>query len=70
MKNTEEYVYILDYCNGDLYEIKLEPEDRNRELDMDVFLKEYGLNTDECSWMFTTNRIHNIERIEKENSYE
>ena len=70
MKNTEEYVYILDYCNGGLYEIKLEPEDRNRELDMDVFLKEYGLNADECSWMFTTNRIYNIERIEKEYNYE
>lgn len=34
---------------------------------MDIFLKEYGLNIDECSWMFTSHRIVMIERIEKEN---
>lgn len=66
---NNEWLYILDYCNGGLYEIKLEPEDRDRELDMDVFLKEYGLNADECSWMFTERRIVLIERIYKE-SYE
>lgn len=67
---NEEWLYVLDYCNGGLYEIKLEPEDRDRELDMDVFLKEYGFNIDECSWMFTERRITLIERIHKESYYE
>lgn len=67
---NNEYVYILDYCNGGIYEIELTPEEQEQELDMDIFLKEYGLNADECSWMFTTNKIYNIEKIEKEeNSY-
>lgn len=64
---NEEWLYILDYRNVGLYEIKLTPEEQKRQLDMDVFLKEYGLNEDECSWMFTSNRIVMIEKIEKEN---
>lgn len=64
---NEEWLYVLDYRNGGLYEIKLTSEEQERELDMEVFLKEYGLNEDECSWMFTSNRIIMIERIEKEN---
>ena len=62
-----EWLYILDYRNGGVYEIKLTPEEQERELDMDVFLKEYGLNIDECAFMFTEHRIIMIERIEKEN---
>lgn len=62
-----EWLYVLDYRNGGVYEIKLTPEEQERELDMDVFLKEYGLNIDECSWMFTEHKIVMIERIEKEN---
>lgn len=64
---NEEWLYVLDYRNGSLYEIKLTPEEQERDLDMDVFLKEYGLNMDECSWMFTSHRIIMVERIEKEN---
>lgn len=64
---NEEWLYVLDYRNGGLYEIKLTQEEQERELDMDIFLKEYGLNSDECSWMFTEHRIIIIERIEKEN---
>lgn len=64
---NEEWLYVLDYNNEGLYEIKLTPEEQERELDMDVFLKEYGLNADECAWIFTSHRIVMIERIEKEN---
>ena len=63
---NEEWLYVLDYNNGGLYEIKLTSEEQKRELDMDIFLKEYGLNIDECSCMFTSHRIVMIERIEKE----
>ena len=64
---NEEWLYVLDYNNEGLYEIKLTPEEQERDLYMDVFLKEYGLNVNECSWMFTSHRIIMIERIEKEN---
>lgn len=62
---NEEWLYVLDYRNGGIYEIKLTPEEQERELDMDIFLKEYGLNMEECSWIFTNKRIVIIDRIEK-----
>jgi len=64
---NEEWLYIMDYCNGGIYEIKLSPEEQQEELNMDVFLKEYGLNADECAWMFTSNKIVMIDKIEKLN---
>lgn len=61
---NEEWLYILNYCNGKLYEIKLTPEEQEEELDMEIFFKEYGLNVDECSWMFSSERL-NLETIDR-----
>ena len=55
----------MDYSNGGLYEIKLTPEEQEETLDMQVFLAQYGLNDNQCAWMFTNQRIIIIDRIEK-----
>lgn len=61
----EEWLYVMDYCNGGIYEIKLTPEEQQQDIDMQVFLAEFGLKDDECSWMFTTNRIVMIDKLER-----
>lgn len=64
---NEEYLYVLDYSTGNVYRIDISQEDQEDELDMDVFLGEYGLNSDECAWMFSSNKIVMIDKIEKLN---
>lgn len=50
-KKVNEWIYILDYANGEIYSHRFTEEEQNIEID--DFLKKYGLNSDECSWMFT-----------------
>ena len=50
-KKVNEWIYILNYATAELYGHKLTEEEQ--ELEIDDFLEKYGLNVDECSWMFT-----------------
>ena len=50
-KKVNEWIYILDYANGELYGHKL--TEKEQDMEIDDFFKKYELNSDECSWMFT-----------------
>ena len=62
MEDINEYCYVLDYSDGTICEIKIEPEDNdeNGEIDVDKLFDKHGLKTSNCSWMFTTDKIKNI----------
>ena len=46
-----KYLYVLDYSTPSICEIKL--EEYHSQMTPDEILYEYGLNEDECHWMFT-----------------
>lgn len=53
--DTDSYLYILDYSDGSVCEIKLTKEDL--ELDnVETLFDKYNLNIDNCSWMFTSTK--------------
>lgn len=62
MADTNEYCYVMDCSDGTICEIKIAPEDndKNGEVDVDKLFAKYGLNTNTCSWMFTRIRIEGI----------
>lgn len=55
------YLYVLDYCQGEIYEIKLDEIDKqkmdNDNLDVEELLNEYGLNIDDCHYMFINDKL-------------
>lgn len=57
-----EFMYILNYSNPGIYKIKLDKESCNKT--PDEILEEYGLNEDECSWMFVDRELE-LETINK-----
>ena len=62
MEDINEYCYVLDYSDGTICAIKIEPEDNddNGEIDVDKLFDKHGLKTSNCSLMFTTHKIENI----------
>lgn len=62
------YLYILDFCLGEINEIELDELDKqkidNDELNISDLLNEYGLNIDNCQYMFTEKKLE-IETINK-----
>lgn len=48
----KEFLYVLDYCQSGIYKIKLDEEDERND-DTEQILYKYGLNIDNCSWMFS-----------------
>lgn len=64
MENIKEYLYVIDYSDASISEIEITEE--NKDLEIDDLLKKYGFNDDECYFMFTTNRITKINKINKE----
>lgn len=50
-KKVNEWIYILDYANVELYGHRLTEEEQ--DLEIGDFFERYGLNEDECSWMFS-----------------
>ena len=56
--NGDNFVYILDYGVGLIFEIELTEADK--QLEAEELLDKYGFRTGECSWMFTENKIDNI----------
>lgn len=67
MAMNAKYMYIMDYSSGLIYEVKLTPENilkKENEGDASL-LSDFGFNDSECSWMFTTQRIININKIKE-----
>ena len=62
MKDINKYCYVLDYSDGTICEIIIEPEDNdeNGDIDVDKLFDKHGLKTSNCEWMFTTHKIENI----------
>lgn len=62
MEDIKEYCYIMDYSDGTICEIKITPEDndKNGETDVDKLFAKHGLKPSNCSWMFTTIRVEGI----------
>jgi len=61
-----EYCYVLDYCAGSIYEIELDgTKEENYNEDTEELLEDYGLNANECNWMFSTDKL-SIEPLKKE----
>lgn len=56
--NGDNFVYILNYGVGLIFEIELTEADK--QLEAEELLDKYGFRIDECSWMFTENKIDNI----------
>lgn len=55
------YIYILNYNICGVYEIELEYQDD--DLDIDEIFEKYGINKDECSWMITDGRKLELETL-------
>lgn len=45
----------MDYCQCAIYEI--EYDDKKEDDDIERFLKEYGLNIDECDYMYSETKL-------------
>ena len=62
MVDTNEYCYVMDYSDGTICEIKIVPEDKdeNDDIDVDKLFAKHGLDTGTCEWMFTTHKIESI----------
>lgn len=56
-----EYMYVMDFSDATISEVKLMPEDENIE-SCDL-LEKYGFNENTCSFMFTSSKINNITEI-------
>lgn len=61
MENTKEYCYVMDFSDASLSEIEITEEDK--DLESCDLLDKYGFNDDECFFMFTTQRITKINKI-------
>lgn len=53
--NMDSYLYILDYSDGSVCEIKLTEDDLKID-DLETLFNKYNLNIDTCSWMFTSTK--------------
>lgn len=61
MEDAKEYCYVMDFSDASLSEIEITEEDK--DLESSDLLDKYGFNDDECFFMFTTERITNINKI-------
>lgn len=59
--NDINYLYVMDYCQGSIFEIEL---DGTEDDDIERLLKEYGLNIDNCTYMYSKDKL-DIQTIEK-----
>uniref|UniRef100_A0AAU8MJK4 Uncharacterized protein n=1 Tax=Geladintestivirus 1 TaxID=3233133 RepID=A0AAU8MJK4_9CAUD len=56
-----EYLYVLDYSDSTVCEIVLTEEDQNARVE--TILKKYGLDIDNCAFMFTLERNISINTL-------
>lgn len=57
----KSYLYVLNYNRSEIYEIELENQDD--DLNIDEIFKKYGINEDECSWMFVDGHKLELETL-------
>lgn len=57
-----KYLYIIDYCTGNIYQATLDKEDVNKEISK--ILKEYGFNEDQVYTLIVNHEL-SIEPIDK-----
>lgn len=60
-----EYLYVLDFCAPGVYEITLDDKDEN--LEIEEILDRRGLNSSNCSFMFTSEKLE-LETINLKNN--
>lgn len=61
MEDIKEYLYVMDFSDTSISEIEITKEDK--DLETSDLLDKYGFNDDECFFMFTTQRITKINKI-------
>lgn len=61
MKDIKEYLYVMDYSDKSINEIALTEE--YEDMDTENILSEYNFDIDNCSCMFTTERIIKINKV-------
>ena len=61
MEDVKEYLYVMDFSDTSISEIEITKEDK--DLESCDLLDKYGFNDDECFFMFTTQRITEINKI-------
>ena len=61
--NGDNFVYILDYEVGLIFEIELTETDK--QLEAEELLDKYGFRSSDCFWMFTENEIDNIIKVDE-----
>lgn len=66
-KDIKEYLYIMDFSDASISEIEITKKDK--DLETCDLLDKYGFNNDECFFMFTTQRIININKINGKETY-
>lgn len=59
--NDINYLYVMDYSQSSIFEIKLDGTEND---DIERLLKEYGLDIDDCNYMYSRTKL-NIETINK-----
>lgn len=57
MNGYEGWLYVLDFSNTKLYEIKLDEIDAEHEEDIDFILTRRGLRQSQCNYMFSTMKL-------------
>lgn len=58
-----QYLYVLDYNTCSIVVIKLTKEEEEiYNEDAESILKDHGLDSDECSWMFSDSELE-IEEV-------
>lgn len=60
-----EYIYILDFCTLGIYEIELDDEDE--DLEIDEILDRRGLKSSNCSYMSVSEKLE-LETINLKNN--
>lgn len=54
--NNIMYIYVLDYCQCSIFEIKRDKKDEDND-DIEKILHDYGLNTDSCEYMYSKDKL-------------
>lgn len=57
MNGYDGWLYVLDFSNTKLYEIKLDEIDAEHEDTIDFILKRRGLKESQCEYMFSTIKL-------------
>lgn len=60
-----EYCYVLDYSSCSVYELELDDrEEEHYDENIEEIFRDYDLNPDECSWMFSNDKL-DIEKLKR-----